>query len=49
MFSEHFKTELDIVDIQTQRVDKFGECLNCHGCGGGGRQCPPLREINTSC
>ncbi len=25
MFSEHFETELDVVDIQTQRVDKFGE------------------------
>ena len=24
VFSEHFKVELDVVDIQTQRVDRFG-------------------------
>ena len=25
IFSEHFSTELDVVDIQTQRIDRFGE------------------------
>ena len=25
VFSEHFRVELDVVDIQTQRVDRFGE------------------------
>ena len=25
VFSEHFSTELDVVDIQTQRIDRFGE------------------------
>ncbi|XP_064399616.1 ubiquitin thioesterase OTU1-like [Halichondria panicea] len=25
VFSEHYQTELDVVDIQTQRIDRFGE------------------------
>ena len=25
IFSEHFNTEFDVVDIQTQRIDKFGK------------------------
>ena len=25
IFSEHFSTELDVVDIQTQRIDRFGK------------------------
>ena len=24
VFSEHYKVELDVVDIQTQRIDRFG-------------------------
>ena len=27
VFSEHYKVELDVVDIQTQRVDRFGETM----------------------
>ena len=27
IFSEYYKTELDVVDIQTQRVDRFGKLL----------------------
>ncbi len=27
MFSEHYQTELDVVDIQTQRIDRFGKYL----------------------
>ncbi len=26
VFSEHYQTELDVVDIQTQRIDRFGKC-----------------------
>lgn len=29
VFSEHFRTELDVVDVQTQRIDRFG-LSNCH-------------------
>ena len=25
IFSDHYQTELDVVDIQTQRIDRFGE------------------------
>ena len=25
VFSEHYKVELDVVDIQTQRIDRFGK------------------------
>ena len=25
VFSEHFQVELDVVDIQTQRIDRFGK------------------------
>ena len=25
VFSEHFETEIDVVDVQTQRIDKFGK------------------------
>jgi hypothetical protein len=25
VFSDHYKVELDVVDIQTQRVDRFGK------------------------
>ncbi len=28
VFSEHYQTELDVVDIQTQRIDRFGKCSN---------------------
>ena len=24
VYSDHFKTELDVVDIQSQRIDRFG-------------------------
>ena len=24
MFSEHYKVELDVVDVQSQRIDRFG-------------------------
>lgn len=24
VFSEHYKVELDVVDIKTQRIDRFG-------------------------
>ena len=27
VFSAHFKVELDVVDIQSQRVDRFGKKL----------------------
>ena len=27
VFSAHFKVELDVVDIQSQRVDRFGKRL----------------------
>ncbi len=25
VFSEYYRTELDVVDIQTQRIDRFGK------------------------
>ena len=28
VLSEHFKVELDVVDIQTQRIDRFGETIS---------------------
>ena len=27
IFSEHYKVELDVVDIQTQRIDRFGKVV----------------------
>ena len=27
VFSEHYLTELDVVDIQTQRIDRFGNFI----------------------
>ncbi len=33
VFSKYYKTELDVVDVQTQRVDRFGkDCM--HGVSG---------------
>ena len=32
MFSEQFCTELDVVDVQSQRIDRFGVCMR--GTGG---------------
>ena len=30
VFSNHFKVELDVVDIQSQRVDRFGKEYTAH-------------------
>ena len=34
IFSEYYQIELDVVDVQSQRIDRFGECqsvVHAHG------------------
>lgn len=27
IFSEYYQIELDVVDVQSQRIDRFGQCV----------------------